>query len=68
MLEGHLLRRWRHRLIGAAPATDPEYVGLGLERERLCRMLDHRAALPVAQDGNFFFRKFTCVVSRPLSA
>ena len=68
MLQRHLLRRWRDGLIVQAPAADGEQLGLGAQREGLRLMLHERAPLPVAQAGNFFFKKLTWVVSRPISA
>ena len=68
VLDRHFLRRWRFGLIVQTPAADAEQIGLGAERERVCGVLHQRLPLPMAQDGNFFFRKLTCVVSRPISA
>jgi len=68
MLDRHFLRRWRHRLIGQTLAAAAEQIGLGTERERIGSLFDQRAPLPLTQDGNFFFRKVTWVVKRPISA
>ena len=68
VLERHFLRRWRNGLIVQTAATDPKQFGLGAECKRLGLVLDHRSPLIVTQDGNFFFRKFTWVVKRPISA
>src|SRR5436190_20307331 len=68
VLDRHLLRRWRNRLIVQAAPADAEQVGLGGERQGVSGLVKKRAALGVAQDGNLFFRNVTWVVSRPISA
>ena len=68
MLERHLLRRWRNGLIVQTATTEREQFGLGTERKRFSLVLDQCPAFRVAQDGNFFFKKFTWVVKRPISA
>src|SRR5215207_1375498 len=68
VLDRHFLRRWRFGPVIQTPAADAEQIGLGAEREHVCRVLHQRLPLSMAQDGNFFFRKLTWVVSRPISA
>ena len=68
VLDRHFLRRWRHWLIVQTPAADAEQIGLGAEWERVCSLFNQRAPLAMPQDGNFFFRKLTWVVRRPISA
>ena len=63
-----LLRRWRYGLIVQAAPRDAEQVSLCRERQRLWVVVDQRAPLGMAQDGNLFFRKVTWVVRRPISA
>ena len=68
VLDRHFLRRWRFGLVIQTPAADAEQIGLDAERERVRRVLHQCLPLPMAQDGNFFFRKLTWVVRRPISA
>ena len=68
VLDRHFRRRWRFGLIVQTPAADTKQRGLGAERKRIRSVLHQRLPLSMAQDGNFFFRKLTWVVSRPISA
>src|SRR6266496_390442 len=68
VLDRHFLRRWRFGLVIQTPAADAEQISLGAERQRVGRVLHQCLPLRMAQDGNFFFRKLTWVVRRPISA
>jgi hypothetical protein len=68
MLDRHFLRRWRTGLIVQRAPADAEQLSLGNKRERVGGAFDQRASLNMTQDGNFFFRKLTWVVRRPISA
>src|SRR5215211_7491505 len=68
VLDCHFLRRWRFGLVIQTPAADAEQIGLRAERKRIRSVLHQRLPLSMAQDGNFFFRKLTWVVRRPISA
>src|SRR5258705_13581825 len=68
VFDRHFLRWWRFGLRVQTPAADAEQIGLGAERERVCGVLHQRLPLSMAQDGNFFFRKLTWMVRRPISA
>lgn len=67
MLDRHFLRRWRDGLVIQTAATDPQQIGLRSEGQRLGVPLDQRPAIGMAQDDNFFFKKLTWVVRRPIS-
>ena len=57
MLDRHLLRRWRYRLIVQTAPRDAEQVSLGRKRQRVGIMVEKRVPFGMAHDGNLFSEK-----------
>jgi hypothetical protein len=45
VLDGHLLRRWRHRLVGQTGPTEAQQVGLGAERQGILGTFHSRSTV-----------------------
>src|SRR5262249_58974770 len=68
VLDGHFLRRWRRWRVIEARAVQRERLGMGGERKVGHLPLQEGQAFGTGQSSNFFFRKATWVVKRPISA